>query len=145
MTKIRKQLYREPVHGKIAGVCAGIARYFGWEVWVVRIAAVTCLLLMTSVTLTAYIVAWLILDKAPSGAEPDTTKSQLKKEESRTELTPDGRTIEVKTKVWEAGKPPATALIDIETRFSRLEDSLRRMEGYVTSSEFRVRQEINRL
>ena len=31
-----KQLYRIPEHGKIAGVCAGLAERFDIETWLVR-------------------------------------------------------------------------------------------------------------
>ena len=27
-----KKLYRDPQNGMIAGVCAGVAEYFGWEI-----------------------------------------------------------------------------------------------------------------
>ena len=36
-----RRLYRDPRRQKIGGVCAGIARYYGMEPWVVRIIAVT--------------------------------------------------------------------------------------------------------
>ena len=32
-----KELYRDTRNGKIGGVCAGIAQYFGIEPWIVRI------------------------------------------------------------------------------------------------------------
>ncbi|RUO36405.1 envelope stress response membrane protein PspC [Aliidiomarina sanyensis] len=144
MTKIKKNLMRDPVEGKIAGVCAGLAKHFGWELWVVRIVAITALILASKITLTAYIIAWIVLDKAPEGGSSNAEPTTLR-EETRIERTNDGRTIEVKTKVWEAGKPPAEALKDIQATFADMENSVRKMEEYVTSSEFRVRQEINRL
>ena len=33
----KKRLYRSRYHGMIAGVCAGIAEYFGWDPTLVRI------------------------------------------------------------------------------------------------------------
>lgn len=34
MTQQRKrELYRDHQNGKVAGVCAGLADYFGWEAW----------------------------------------------------------------------------------------------------------------
>ena len=36
-----KQLYRDTDNARIAGVCAGIAHYFGLETWLVRILTVT--------------------------------------------------------------------------------------------------------
>ena len=34
-----RTLYRIPQSGKIAGVCAGIAEYFNFETWLVRVLA----------------------------------------------------------------------------------------------------------
>ncbi|WP_194755746.1 envelope stress response membrane protein PspC [Aliidiomarina indica] len=144
MTERKKTLLRDPKRGKIGGVCAGLARHFGWELWVVRIIAVTALVLASKVTLVAYIIAWVVLDKGTDSVSSPPEPRTLR-EETRIEQTADGRTIEVKTKVWEAGKPPREALGQIAKQFSEMETSVRKMEEYVTSSEFRVRQEINRL
>ena len=147
MTQKRKRLFRDTDQKKLGGVCAGLAHYFGWELWVVRIIAITALILSAKVTFVAYVVAWVVLDKASArgeaiaggGVEP------ALREETRIERTSDGRTIEVKTKVWEASKLPQHALPDVEQAFANMEASIRAMESYVTSSEFRVRSEINRL
>ena len=33
-----KKLYRDPQNGMIAGVCAGVAEYFGWDpTWVLSL------------------------------------------------------------------------------------------------------------
>ena len=54
-------------HGKmLAGVCSGIADYFGVDVNLVRVLAVV-LGLMTGVILPAYLLAWLIVPE--DGAE----------------------------------------------------------------------------
>lgn len=42
---MRKTLYRDPNNGKLGGVCAGLAEYFGVEIWLMRILAVTAFLL----------------------------------------------------------------------------------------------------
>jgi phage shock protein C len=59
----RPQLQLDPRHGKVGGVCAGIARYLGVQRVFVRIAAVVALLCITAPTLVAYIVSYLLLDK----------------------------------------------------------------------------------
>lgn len=142
MSEVKKTFYRDTRRGKIGGVCAGIARYFGWEVWVVRVIAITALILMSKFTFIAYIAAWIILDKEPANAA---SPGQVLRETTTLERTSDGRAIEVKTRVWEAGEPPKEALKDIRVRFDQMEQSIRSMETYVTSSEFKVRQEFNRL
>lgn len=45
---------------KIAGVCSGIANYFGWDPTIVRIAVV-CLSLFYGIGLVPYIVAALVM------------------------------------------------------------------------------------
>lgn len=137
-----KKLYRDPNRGKVGGVCAGIANYFGWEVWLVRIIAVTALIFLSKFTFVAYIIAWLVLDKMPQSVA---ASKQVIKETTSVEYTADGRAIEVKTRVWEAGEAPKDALKDIAQRFNDMEHSVRDMERYVTSSEFKVQQEFNRL
>lgn len=148
MAERKKELRRDEKRGRVGGVCAGLANYFGWELWVIRIIAVTALILATKVTLVAYVIAWIVLDKESKKAKDKNSNEfseQTVREETRVERTADGRTIEVKTKVWEAGKLPHYALGDIENEFALMEKSLRSIESYVTSSEFRVRHEINRL
>lgn len=143
MATEKKRLHRDTRQGKIGGVCAGLAAYYGWEVWVVRIVAVSGLILASKITLVVYCVAWAALDKAP--AKSSSSSSQLLKETTTVERTADGRSIEVKTKVWQAGEVPKDALKDIAKQFTQIEQSVRSMERYVTSSEYKVRQEINRL
>ena len=61
-------LHRDPSKGKIAGVCAGIAEYFGMEIWLVRILTLTgFFLLAPPFFFVGYIAAWFILEKKPRG------------------------------------------------------------------------------
>ncbi len=66
MNKRRGELFRNPSRGKIAGVCAGIADYFGWETWLVRILVVSGVLFGMPFLILGYVAAWFILDKDPS-------------------------------------------------------------------------------
>jgi len=65
MSKSRGELFRDPAKGKIAGVCAGLANYFGWETWLVRILVVSGVLLGMGWFVILYIAGWFILDKKP--------------------------------------------------------------------------------
>jgi phage shock protein PspC (stress-responsive transcriptional regulator) len=50
----------------IAGVCAGIARRYGWSPWLVRVAfLLSCLLPGPQVVL--YIALWILMPKDPRG------------------------------------------------------------------------------
>ena len=55
------RLYKDSTHSKVTGVCAGLARHFSVPRWLVRVAAVVCLLALPTVTAIAYITATLLL------------------------------------------------------------------------------------
>ena len=60
------RLYRDTEHGRIAGVCAGIADYFGVKRRMVRLAAVLCLVFFFVPTFISYLVLTLVLPKRPA-------------------------------------------------------------------------------
>lgn len=49
----------------IAGVCAGLADHYGWDVSAVRILLVLSLLLGAGLPLVAYLAAWIVIPNAP--------------------------------------------------------------------------------
>ena len=57
-----KKLYR--VRGLIAGVCGGLADFFGLDPSLIRIATLI-LILFGGLSLWVYIILWLIVPKAP--------------------------------------------------------------------------------
>ncbi|MBB1316671.1 envelope stress response membrane protein PspC [Shewanella sp. SR43-4] len=125
-----RTLYRNPKSGKVAGVCSGLADYFNFETWLVRVIAVSILLLGgTGVVLVIYIALWMILDIKPQDLEH---KEQYKD-------------IEIKKKVWQAGEPAKQALFDVNRQFNGLEVRLRRLEEHVTSDNFDLKRQINSL
>ncbi|MDF2179581.1 envelope stress response membrane protein PspC [Aliiglaciecola sp. CAU 1673] len=144
--KTKRELYRDTQKGKIAGVCAGIADYFGWEVWLVRILFVSAVLLAGGpFFVVAYIAAWFILDKKPNAVDHRHQYFNFKSKNWQEGADEDDKTVEVKAKVWQAGEPPKQAFHDIKRRFEHLEGRLRRMETYVTSPEYQLNREISRL
>ncbi len=118
------RLYRDPDRGKIFGVCAGVADYFGVEVWPVRLAAVVSLIFFTLPTVIAYLLAsWLVQEK------PDDLYARPEQED-----------------IWRTIRTgPGQTLRDIRHRFRELERRLRAMEAHVTSREFKLNREINDL
>lgn len=124
----RKQLTRDKANGKIAGICAGIAEYFNIEVWLVRIIAVTALIFSSSFVAVIYFAMWFILD-----------------EKKTDPVSQSQHHLGVKTKVWQAGEPPKRAFHDIAQEFNELENSLQKMERYVTSNAYKIDRELNRL
>tara|TARA_R110002050_G_scaffold220174_2_gene356053 strand:- start:3150 stop:3617 length:468 start_codon:yes stop_codon:yes gene_type:complete len=151
----RGELYRNSENGKIAGVCAGIADYFGWETWLIRILVVSCVLFGMPILILGYIAAWFILDKNPK-EQPKRAHTKFHRSSGSShyqagDSLPDedyeqtNETIKVKARVWQSGEPPKQALQDISKKFSLLEKHLQNIEQYVTSSEFTVAREINKL
>lgn len=123
-----KTLYRDPVNGKIAGVCAGIADYFSVEIWLVRILTVSAFLIGFSLfVIIAYIAAVLILEKRP-------------KEESELNQEPS-----LKKNTFQQNKSASKQLLDIEMETKKMEEGLAKMEAYVTSSEFELNRKFKHL
>ncbi|NMP17552.1 MULTISPECIES: envelope stress response membrane protein PspC [unclassified Thalassotalea] len=143
MSKTKGDLFRDPQKGKIAGVCAGIAEYFGWEAWLVRILVVSGVLLGMGWFVLLYIAGWFILDKKPNRFSPKEVAKNVREKLHEEEIFSEP--IKVKSKIWQAGEPPKQAVYDINIKFKTLEQELRAMERYVTSPEFTVSREINRL
>ena len=150
MNRKRGELYRNAERGKIAGVCAGIADYFGWETWLVRILVVSGVLFGMPFLILAYIAGWFILDKSPESSvkgNRGANESRYTKGHRQGRQTVDvtNESIKVKARIWQAGEPPKQALHDIRRKFRFLERKLQAMEQYVTSAEYTVSREINKL
>ncbi len=144
----RRELYRIPEKGRIAGVCAGLSEYSGIELWLVRIIAFSGLLLSGSIFFLAYVAAWFILEQKDASVSDDDYEKQTFKSKDFGRFHGETVTIkpvEIKEKIWQRGEPPRRALHDIVTQFSQIEGRLQKMERYVTSPEFTVAREINKL
>jgi len=64
----KKRLYRSD-DAMIAGVCSGLAEYFGIDTSIVRILAVVALLLLFGIPIAVYIVAIFIVPQQPQEAK----------------------------------------------------------------------------
>ncbi|MDE3104903.1 MAG: PspC domain-containing protein [Acidobacteriota bacterium] len=58
------RLTRSRSHRMVAGICAGIAVAYGWDLAVTRLV-VALLVIFTGVGLLAYLIAWLVIPEAP--------------------------------------------------------------------------------
>jgi phage shock protein C len=120
---------RIPQRGWIAGVCAGIAEYFDWNVRLLRLILVVTLLISGFFPIgVVYLVLWYVLEEGEPGSSYDT-------------YVPAG-----------AGGPGAAAapvraprMGDIHARFSKLDQRLRNIEECVTDREFELRRELKKL
>ena len=122
MTRGRK-LYLDKENAKIAGVCAGLADYFGKDVTIVRIVYVIATCIWPPIMICAYIfMAWL-LDPKPSMAYASTSG--------------------VNGGPWPSDPTaPRRRLIDVKDRFDRLDMRLRALEAVVTSPAYRIDREL---
>jgi phage shock protein C len=127
----RRELYRDTANGKISGVCAGLANYFGLEIWLVRILVISAALLGGSfLVLLAYVAMTLMVEKQPANYVEAVKNEQEHK---------------LKNKPWQAGQTPELLLQTLEKDFDSIEDKLRDLEAYVTSDRFKVDREFSRL
>ena len=61
---MEKRLYRSRNDRKLAGVCGGIAEYYGWDPTLVRVAWIVLTLLGGSGILI-YLILWLVMPELP--------------------------------------------------------------------------------
>lgn len=111
----RQRLYRDMRRGKLLGVCAGIADYFGFGVTVTRIAAAFMLLFFPPFTIASYLILGVLLPVKP----------------------PEFYGDEDKDRFWrDIRRSPQNTLSEVRHRFRALELRLRHMETYVTSERY---------
>jgi phage shock protein C len=110
-----QRFYRDPRNGKLMGVCAGVADYYGWNVTLVRVLAVIALVWFSALTLVAYLVLGFLLPVKPA----------------RLYDWDDDEAY------WRSVRRSARDTYhDVSYRFRDLDRKLARMEGYVTSRRY---------
>ncbi len=122
--RTHSRLYRNPRDGKIMGVCAGIADYFGADPWAVRAAAIVGLVFFTVPTVAAYFIAGALLDGKPDDLYADEADEQFWRK-VRTE--------------------PGGTVHDMKRRFDDLNRRIQGIEAYVTSREYELNRNIRDL
>ena len=119
-----RRFYRNRDHAMVAGVCAGIADYFGFNRCATRLVALICLLVAMPVTLIVYFATVLLIPAAPGPAR------------RRACDEPSPRTARL---------DPAQTVRDVRRRYQSLDSRLARLERYVTSSRYQLDQEFRNL
>ncbi len=118
------RLYRDTEEGRIRGVCAGIAAYFGIPALIVRgLWLIGLFMNPPLVAISYFILAWLLPDRPGDLFASDQEEAFWK--QVRTE--------------------PAGTVHDLRHRFRTSEQRLRAMEAYVTSPEFELNRELRDL
>lgn len=133
----RDPLYKIPNRGKICGVCAGIAEYFGFETWVVRVIAVSLLIFVNGGMVIAYFVACWLMDTKPGSEKNKTAKNYTnqyhnaaQEEKTNSYYRPNVQ------EVWRKGSLPEQTMERIKDKFDAIETRLRGLETFVTSDKF---------
>jgi len=142
-----KSLYRNPDDKRIAGVCSGIADYFGIETWLARVLTVTAFFLLAGpFVIIVYIACWFILDVRPDHIQVDTTNVVGMEGNTGKGWYPNAKhKISIKQKVWQKGQAPSKALHEVKAIFDDSERRLRDVESYVTSKAFQLDRELSKL
>ena len=68
--KTKKELFRDMKRGKIAGVCAGLAQYFGMDISLMRIIWILVFIFTVGfVSVVAYVILWIVLPEAETASD----------------------------------------------------------------------------
>jgi phage shock protein C len=134
-----RRLYRDPRRGKIGGVCAGIAAYYGVEPWVVRCIAVTGLLFFPSIVFPAYWIAYFLMDRPPAddGVPRRGSRGEGGARYPSNHSSPAPE--------FGSRLSPRNSLRDVQADLAEAELRLRRMERHVTSGQYELRRELNKI
>ena len=129
---------RIPANGWIAGVCAGIAEYFNWNVRLLRlILAVTFIFSGFFPIVVVYLILWYVLEEGAPGSSYDPHFA------SGSPASPAAGGGASPAPAYSGVRPPTMA--EVHARFSRLDERLRNIEECVTDREFELRRELKKL
>jgi phage shock protein C len=143
--RIDRRLYLDPARRRIVGVCAGIARYYGVEPWVVRLIAVTALLFFPGIIFPAYWVAYFVMERPPRTGRDSGMHSWGHARRSRAHAI--DRRDAYSSPAPELGPrfSPRHNLRDVKADLTEVELRLRRMETHVTSGRYELQRELHRI
>ncbi|MGH7156323.1 MAG: envelope stress response membrane protein PspC [Acetobacteraceae bacterium] len=115
----RSRVYRDSARGWLAGVCAGIADYMETDPWLVRVAAVICLIFFFVPTVIAYVAFALVLKPKPPALFGTAEEESF----------------------WRGMRgDPGGTLYRLRERFGAVERRLNRAETLVTSDDYDLRR-----
>ncbi|HET6726085.1 MAG TPA: envelope stress response membrane protein PspC [Gammaproteobacteria bacterium] len=110
-----QRFYRDREKGRIMGVCAGIADYFGWNVKFIRLLAIAGLIWFAPVTLVVYFALGIFLPVKPDRPYDFETGDEF----------------------WRSMRRSANETFrDVRQRFREIDVRMQRMESYVTSHRY---------
>ncbi len=117
------RLYRDRENAMIAGVCAGIAEYFGFNRKGVRVVVAISMVFFAPFVVVSYIVLAIVLPVRPAQEPADEEKAIF----------------------WRGvSNAPSDVFSNVKHRFRELDLRLQLMEAFVTSREFDIDRELGR-
>jgi len=121
----RTRFYRDKRHGKLFGICAGIADYTGFDVSLVRVGFLAAMFMSGGGILPFYFIAAMVTPTKPHVLERvDSEEKQF----------------------WQGVRAsPARAARDISSRMKDIDRRLADIESYVTTENRSLAQEIEQL
>jgi phage shock protein C len=121
----RTRFYRDKRHGKLFGICAGIADYTGFDVSLVRVGLLAAMFMSGGGILPFYFIAAMVTPTKPHVLERvDSEEKQF----------------------WQGVRAsPARAARDISSRMKDIDRRLADIESYVTTENRSLAQEIEQL
>ncbi len=121
----RTRFYRDKRHGKVMGVCAGIADYTGFDVNLVRVCFIAAVFMSGGGILPFYFIAGFVTPVKPREFE------HVDREERQ---------------FWQGVRAsPTRTARDIRSRFKDIDRRLADIESYVTTENRSLAQEIDQL
>ena len=115
-------------------MCAGIANYFGAELWVARCLAITGLIFMPSIVFPAYWIMYFVMSPPPD----KNTDTEAAVADGRSDHTSPAPELGAKLS-------PRRSLRNVRADLTQAELRLRRIETHVTSGQYELQRELNRL
>ena len=134
------RLYRDPQHKKIGGVCAGFARYLGFETWAVRLATAAAFVFVPGVVFPAYWIAYFLMDKPGQALDTEASETYAG-QTAQTSAEGAGtapRAIALRLSASRSLRHTAADLTQAELR-------LRRLESFVTSKQYHLHRELAKI
>ena len=121
----RTRFYLDKRHGKLMGVCSGIADYTGLDVTLVRIMFISAVIMSGFSVLPLYFVAGFIADDKPRELAIEDQEHQ---------------------RFWQGVRQsPARTARDIRSRMRDIDRRLADIESYVTTENRSLAREIEQL
>jgi phage shock protein C len=121
----RTRFYRDKRHGKLLGVCAGIADYTGFDVNLVRVCFLAAIFMSGGSVLPFYFIAAMVTPTKPRQFDHADTEER---------------------RFWQGVRAsPARTARDIRGRFKDIDRRLADIESYVTTENRSLAREIDQL